>query len=307
MIVTVAGCGALGSLLAARMIEKGMQVQAFQRKGAQLDFIRRNGITIKKEASGISNNFQLLAASNNPDQLKPSRLVIVLVKAYQTEDIYPVSQILVKNGIVLTLQNGLGNPEKLASMFGETKIAAGIDTHGAYRISPGIVGWGGDGYIILGPWQKGLDLSWVRDFLQKAGLKVTYVEDPRTAIWKKLAINSMVNTTAALTRMKNGELLKNPKALGIMKKLGQETVVAADRAGVPLNFDDIWHMHLENLNRTATNKASMLQDIEGAKQTEIDAISGEILRYARNDEEFPYTYSMYSLLKAIDLHRNIES
>ena len=69
-----------------------------------------------------------------------------------------------------------------------------------------------------------------------------------------------------------------------------------------LESDDMWAMHLENLERTAANKPSMLQDVEAGRQTEIDSISGGVLKYARDGGEFPYTRAVYSLLKAIDIN-----
>lgn len=303
MIVTMAGCGALGSLLAARLIEGGVQVQAFQRKGLQLEALKENGITIEGDRTGTTRSFKLSAVSDDPSGLRLSSLIIVLVKAYGTQGTYPVQRILEETGVVLTLQNGLGNPEKLVRMFGEERVGAGVATYGAYTIGPGVIGWGGDGNITFGPWKKGKDMLWVRDLLNEGGLKVTYVEDPRPAIWWKLTINAMVNTTSALTRMKNGEMLRNPMALEVMRRLGKEAVVAAGRAGVALDFDEIWSKNVENLERTAANKPSMLQDIEARRQTEIDAITGGALKYSRDDEEFPYTRSVYALLKAIDIHR----
>lgn len=303
MIVTMAGCGALGSLLAGRLIEGGVQVQAFQRKGVQLEALKEKGITIEGDRTGTTRNFKLSAVSDNPSELHSSRLIIVLVKAYHTEETYPVQRILEENGVVLTLQNGLGNAEKLVRIFGDEKVGAGIVTYGAYTIAPGVIGWGGDGDITFGPWKRGKDMSWVCNFLKDGGLKVTYVEDPRPAIWWKLTINAMVNTTSALTRMKNGEMLANPMALEMMRRLGKEAVVAAGRAGVALDFDEIWSKNIENLERTAANKPSMLQDIEARRQTEIDAITGGVLKYSRDDEEFPYTRSVYALLKAIDTDR----
>jgi 2-dehydropantoate 2-reductase len=303
MIVTMAGCGALGSLIAARLIEAGVEVQAFQRRGAQLQALRENGITIEADRTGTTRNFRLAAVSDDPADLMSSRLIIVLVKSYSTEGVYPVKDILEQDGVVLSLQNGLGNPETLARQFGEAPVAAGVATYGAYRLSPGVIHWGGDGWIRWGPWKAGVDMSWIDDLLTAAGLNATYMEDPRPAIWRKLAINAMVNTTAALTGMKNAELLASPMVLQMMRKLGQETVAAAMRAGVALEFKDLWAMHLENLERTAANRPSMLQDVEAGRQTEIDAISGGVLEYALDEAEFPYTRSVYALLKAIDVQR----
>jgi ketopantoate reductase len=80
----------------------------------------------------------------------------------------------------------------------------------------------------------------------------------------------------------------------------KETAVAAGRAGVDLDFDDTWTMHMENLERTSANKPSMLHDIGAERQTQIEAISGGVLKYSFDDQEFPYTRSIYALLKAID-------
>jgi len=298
--ITIVGCGALGSLLAARLIEGGLTVQVLQRTGEQLNALLDKGITIIGDRTGQDRNFALAAVSDDPSELVESRLIIVLVKSYSTESVNAAQHLLAKDGVVLTLQNGLGNIEKLVNCFNEEQLAVGIDTYGAYRISPGVIGWGGDGYIVLGPWIKNRNMNWVCELLKTGGLEVSYVDDPMPAIWRKLAINAMVNTTAALTHMKNGELLDYESIVALMRELGKEAVIAAGRAGIPLDFEEIWKFHLENLRRTASNKPSMLQDIEAQRPTEIEAISGSILQYAKDDKDFPYTRTVYNLLRAIE-------
>jgi 2-dehydropantoate 2-reductase len=299
-MVTIVGCGALGSLIAARLLEAGIEVQCLHRSGAQLLALQKSGITIDPDRDGVKRNFKLTQVTDDPTQLASTRLIIVLVKAYSTEEVFPAAHLLQKNTAVLTLQNGLGNAEKLASIFGEDMLAVGVATYGAYRISPGVIGWGGDGRISLGPWQQGRDMSWISNLLQKGGLNADYLTDPRPAVWKKLAINAMVNTVTALTRKKNGELRSNPAALDLMEQIGRETVEAARRAGVVLDFAEIWDAQMENLVRTADNKTSMLQDVESGRLTEIEAISGQVLKYSNQDVDLPCTRSVYRLLKAID-------
>jgi 2-dehydropantoate 2-reductase len=301
LTITIAGCGALGSLLAARLLEAGYRVQAFQRPGQQLQALRENGITLDKDRDGATRRYRLHAISDDPAQLAPSRLVIVLVKSYSTAELEPLGGIMTADGMVLTLQNGLGNAEVLAGLFGPQRAAAGVATYGAFGIAPGIVGWGGDGQITIGPWTGGTDVDWITQLLQSAGLQVTRVDDPRPAIWTKLAINAMLNTVTALTGMRNGEAGSNPPALELMQHLGRETVAAAARAGVPLDYHAIWKLMGENLERTAVNRTSMLQDVTAGRRTEIDVISGGVLRYAINDEEFPYTRAVHALIRAIDL------
>ena len=108
----------------------------------------------------------------------------------------------------------------------------------------------------------------------------------------------------ALTRMRNGDLLNNSWALEMMRCLCEETVVAAGRAGIELDVDEIWAMNLDNLQRTAANRTSMLQDVEAERKTEIDAICGEVLNHAQDEHEFPYTRSVHALIKAIDAHHH---
>ena len=299
-MITIAGCGALGSLFAARLLEAGHSVQAYQRPGAQLQALSRTGLTIEADRDGATRHYRLHAVSDDPAALHASRLIIVLVKAYDTVTLHPLKRLLNEDGMVLTLQNGLGNAETLAEMFGPARVAAGVTTCGAFSLKPGTVCWGGDGDITLGPWTAQANADWIADLLGTAGLKAAVVADPRPAIWTKLAINAMLNTVTALTGMRNGATRDNPPALELMQGLGRETVAAAARAGVALEFEELWTMLMRNLERTAVNRTSMLQDVCAKRRTEVDFISGGVLRFARDDSEFPCTRTVHSLLSAID-------
>tara|TARA_Y100001960_G_scaffold330589_1_gene425030 strand:+ start:734 stop:1645 length:912 start_codon:yes stop_codon:yes gene_type:complete len=303
MLITFAGCGALGSLVASKFIEAGHDIQVFQRPGAQFDALAANGITV--ESDGKRCVFPLVAISSQADRLAPSRLIIVLVKAYSTTKIGAVRKILSPDGIALTLQNGLGPADMLAEIFGNERSAAGITTIGSYLISPGVTGLGGWGDTVIGPWQVGVDISWIAETFKKAGIPVETADDPRPAIWQKLAINAMVNPVTALTGLRVGEARDRPALINIMQHLGREAVTAAGRAGIDLNFESIWQQNSRNLVRTAANKTSMLQDIEAERKMEIDAISGSVLKYAEDEGDFPYTRTIYSLLKSIDDSRGL--
>jgi 2-dehydropantoate 2-reductase len=298
-IVTIVGCGALGSLLAVRLIENGLTVQVFQRDGDQLAALRQPGITIEGDGPLSPRNVALDTVSADPSQMARSRLVIVLVKSYNTSSLEPVRKFLADDGVVLTLQNGLGNSETLADFFGSGRVAAGVATYGAFRTAPGTIAWGGDGQVSFGPWDSRQDHSWIARWLTKGSLNVAYQSDPRPALWRKLIMNAMVNPVTALTRMRNGQMLESPWTIELMQGLGNEAVTAAARAGIELDFDQAWETLQENLRLTGANRNSMLQDIEAGRRTEIDAILGSILRYATNDADFPVTRTVYQLIKAI--------
>lgn len=298
MLITFAGCGALGSLMASRLIESGIDVQVLQRPGAQHDALAENGITI--EADGQRKQYPLAGISDDPAKLSPSPLIIVLVKAYSTPDIAPAKPLLTEDGIALTLQNGLGPADVLADIFGNDRTAAGTSTIGAYTISPGITGLGGWGDTVLGPWDADTDVSWIAELFNSNGLPADLVDDPRPAIWRKLAINAMVNTVTALTGLRVGGTRESQLLIDLMEGLGREAATAAARANVAFDFDGVWEQNMRNLVRTAANKTSMLQDIEAGRKTEIDAISGSILKYADSESDFPCTRTVYALIKSID-------
>jgi len=303
MIVTVAGCGALGSIFASKLMDAGYKVQAFQRKGATQDALKK-GLTIRSGDGSSEREYQFLEVSDDPAFLKPSDLIIVLVKSFSTPEVHPVKELMKEKAVVLTLQNGIGNAETLSAIFGEKRICAGVAHYGAIRLAPGVVQEAGGAFIALGPWVKDhIPMDWVEKILKNSGFQSEYVADPRPWIWKKLAVNSMVNTTAALTGFNNAGLMNSALIMQLMESIGKEAVTAAGRAGVKIEFEDLWKVFLENISKTAANIPSMLQDNRAGRRMEVDTIPGGVLRYAERDEEFPYTRAMYAILKAIDTER----
>lgn len=299
MTVSIFGCGALGSLLAFKLVRSGVDIRVCQRPGAQFDAVQANGITFldREGNTEIAKCFVV----HSLDGLEPSDVVLVLVKAYQTEEAaLQIKGNLSPNGIVLTLQNGLGNAETLARELGEDHVSAGTCTYGAHRVGPGIVAWGGDGVIRLGPWKRGRDVFPVEDLLERAGLVVKVEPDPRRALWEKVILNASVNTVSALTRLKNGQILEVPSAVNLMKELAEEGIRAAKLAGEEIDNKSMWELVRSVLYKTAENRTSMLQDVESGRETEVDAIVGTLVEQARSKgETLPRLETVYSLVKCL--------
>jgi len=302
MIVTIAGCGALGGVIAAHLLEGGLQVQAFQRKGKTLDALREKGITILSEDRKSSISYPLTAVSDDISELLPTELIIVLVKSYDTESLFPLRDLLLKDGAVLTLQNGLGNAETLSDIFGESQVAAGITTYGGVTLSPGVVMEGLKGSIIFGAW-SGEGMEWIADTLGKAGLRIEHIRDPKPLLWKKLCMYAMASPVFALTGIPVRDISPNTFALDLMEHLGREVVEAASRAEVILDFDENWKFLMNHLQKASDHKPSMRQDMEAGRKMEVQGILGGILAHAGDEKEFPYTRSLYDLLMAIDRSR----
>jgi len=300
MKVTIIGCGALGSLLAFKLVRAGVDVLVCQRPGAQFDAIQANGITfLDREGNTVKAKCTVVPAL---DGLEPAAdLVLVLVKAYQTEEAaLSLKGHLPHNGIVLTLQNGLGNAETLARELGEDHVAAGTCTYGAHRVGPGIIAWGGDGMIRFGPWKRGRDVSRVMEILERAGMEVRLEPDPRRALWEKVILNASVNTVSALTRLKNGQMLEMPDAVELMRELAEEGIRAAKLAGEEIDNESLWALVRSVLDKTADNRTSMLQDVENGRETEVDAIVGMLVEQARlRGETLARLETVYALVKCL--------
>lgn len=301
MKVTIVGCGALGSLLAFKLVRAGIDVGVCQRPGKQFDAIRDEGITFI-DRDGKAEKVNCMVESGL-DDLPLADLVLVLVKAYQTEDAATALKGHVpRKGFVLTLQNGLGNAETLARVIGEEHVAAGTCTYGAHRIGPGRIAWGGDGLVRFGPWKAGEDLSRIEALMQKAGIETRLERDPRRALWEKVILNASVNTVSALTRLKNGQILESPEAVALMRKLVEEGVRAAHLAGEAVETEPMWLLVRTVLGKTANNRTSMLQDVENKRKTEVDAIVGTLVDQAReNGETLARLETVYALVKSLHL------
>ena len=284
MRITIAGCGALGSLFAARLGALGHAVQVLQRAGVQHDRLQAAGVEIL-ELDGQVTRAPLAGIATRGSLLEPAELVIVLVKSYATQALEELPATLAPDGLLLTLQNGLGNAEWLAQEVGAARLLAGTTTSGAYRDADGRVHWGGDGKTTLGPWTPTRpEPPWLIPPLQAAGLDAHWVPDPRPALWQKLALNVMTNPLTALLGQPNGALAEHAPLDALMRRLADETVRAAARSDVTLQPDALWTAQCDNLAATSRNRSSMLQDVLAGRPTEINAILGPLLDAAPGDD-----------------------
>jgi 2-dehydropantoate 2-reductase len=202
--------------------------------------------------------------------LPPADLVLVLVKAWQTDRVArEVPALTARDGHVLTLQNGLGNVEKLGA-----RALLGVTSQGATLAGPGRVRPAGDGPThIAGP-------DSLARLFRSAGLDATAVEPARGAslAWGKLAVNAGINALSAILNVPNGELLARPEARTLMEQAANEVAAVARAKGIALPFADAAAEARRVALATAANLSSMLQDVLRGAPTEIDAINGAVVR-----------------------------
>jgi 2-dehydropantoate 2-reductase len=293
--VLILGTGALGTLFAARLAGAGVSVTMLGTWDDGLEALRSTGAQLIA-ADGTRRSYPIHVA-RDPAECKGAGLVLVLVKAWQTERAArQLSDCLSDDGLAVTLQNGLGNAEILSHYLSPERTALGVTTTGATLLAPGLARAGGEGVVSIEGHPR---LEPLVESLRAASFTVHLVADALSLAWGKLVINAAINPLTALLRVPNGELLERPGARALMAALAREAAEVAAAEGVTLAFPDPVIAAEDVARRTAANHSSMYQDIERGAPTEIDAICGVI---ARRGEAYgvptPVNWAMWQLVKA---------
>jgi 2-dehydropantoate 2-reductase len=280
MFITIIGIGAMGCLFGAYLSQVA-EVTLLGHWPEQVAALRRSGLRLIGP-EGQENNYRLNVVTA-PEQSPPADLVLVLIKSYQTDRAaQSAKQLLAAEGIVLTLQNGLGNIEKLTAVLNPERVTLGITAQGATLLQPGVVRHAGHGPTYLAQTEKtAVTLQELAQLLQAAGLETHMVTDGVELAWGKLAVNAAINPLSALLNVPNGFLAENPTARKFMFAAAREAAAVAQAQGFNLPYADAAQRALDVAQATATNYSSMCQDVQHGRPTEIEAICGPIVRQGR--------------------------
>ena len=259
--------------MGARLSRAGHDVTLAGTWPAALDAIETGGLRVEDEAGGFrapARTFCLSARSEPP----AAQFVIVLVKAHRTASVAAAAAAASRDGILVTLQNGLGNREALEAAAGPGRAVVGVTTAGATLLGPGQV----RGYIAETLLGEAPDdrAARVADLLRSADLPARLTPDIDRLLWSKLAVNCAINPLTALHRVPNGALLERPEWREIMAAAAREVHSVAAALGIVV--DEPAERALAVARVTAANHSSMLQDLERGAPTEIDAICGAVVR-----------------------------
>ena len=294
--VLIAGSGSMACLFAARLAAAGIDVTLLANWPAGLEALQKSGVTVV-EADGSQQSYPV-KVTNDPTLCAGTRYALVLVKSWQTErTARQLAACLARDGVALTLQNGLGNLEVLGTVLGVTRAALGVTTTGANLLGPGQVRPAGEGVITLGVHPL---MSQLADLFRLGGFVVETSHDPNGLLWGKLVINAAINPITALLGIPNGEILERPTARLLLASLAREAAAVAVAQGVRLPYPDPVLAAETIARRTAANRSSMLQDVTRGAPTEIDAICGSIVAAGEHTGvPTPANRTLWQLVKAM--------
>ena len=305
MKITIIGPGAMGCLFGGFLAKNpGNEVWLLDKDPARASFIRDNGIKIE----GISGPSSVrINATHRTDEIVTCDLIILCVKSYDTDEAIKGARGLVgKDTLILTLQNGIGNIERIGKIVGMEKVAGGVTSQGATLLGVGSIRHAGRGDTIIGRVVGGrvkdLQLEAVFHVLNDAGLETKVSPNVQGLIWSKLIVNVGINALTAITRLHNGKLIKFSGTREILRIAVLEAVEVAKKNGISLIYEDPVQKVESVCEATATNISSMLQDVLKAKKTEIDFINGAIVDEGRKHGiSTPVNEVLTALVRTIEM------
>lgn len=298
--VAVIGAGAMGTLFAARIAETGREVVLVDIDRARLEAIATWGVRIVDDAGARA----VPVATATAEQLDPRQdLVLVFTKSAHTRAaVASIAHLVDGEALVLTLQNGLGNPEAIADRFPAERVLTGVAFLPADLGPDGEVRTTGTLPLALGPLVgTGADAARaVADLLVDSGFEARVSDDIDAEIWRKLAFNVALNPLGAVLGMTNGEL-DNTHGRRIADGIVAEVVATAHALGIDVDAHEVTAAVADALVAHADHEASMLQDVKARRRTEIDALAGAVCeRAAEVGVATPITQVLADLVRLVE-------
>ena len=306
MKIAVVGAGAMGSIFGARFAGAGLETALVDVAQPLVDKINADGVTVVR---GEEETTTRVPATSDPASIGVVDLVVFFVKCYHTRSAAETARPLVgPETVVASLQNGWGNGDVLVSVYDPAQVVVGVTYNSGTVLELGRVAHPGVGPTYMGPY-AGESLAGserLADALTRGGLEAHVTREIRPEIWKKLILNAATLPTAALAGMNAGALTAHGDMHELVSETAREAVAVARSLGYEIDEQErVYYIHAL-LERAGPTKASMLQDFEAGRQTEIDVINGAVVSAAdENGVSVPLNRAFVSLVKGWESMRGL--
>jgi 2-dehydropantoate 2-reductase len=299
--VCVVGCGAVGSLFAANLATlDDVDVWAFDLAREHVDAINRNGLRL----SGAGEVVGRLTATSDAAELPLCDFGIVATKAMHTESALAATAHVFADGCVATVQNGIGNEEVLARHV--ERVIRGTTFPAGKLVEPGVVQWDVKGETTFGPFEERPapfeEVERLADACTRGGMPAAAVHDARGPQWRKVIFNAATNPLGALTGLTHGRVCERPDLRALASRLVDEGKAVASAQGFELDSDPEELIDFAARPEVAYgHKASMLQDVEARRATEVDFLNGGISEFGRRlGVPTPTHDAIWALVKGVE-------
>ena len=301
MRVAILGCGAVGSLFAANLAGlDDVEVWAYDLDAAHVAAINAHGLRL----SGAGDVVGRLRATANAAELPACDFGIVATKCMHTGAAVAATAHAFSGGSVASVQNGVGNEEAIAGHV--ERVIRGTTFPAGRVVEPGHVQWDVKGDTTLGPFEPSpaalAEIERLADACTRAGMPTAAVADARGPQWRKLIFNAATNPVGALTGLTHGRVCEDPALRRLVSVLVDEGKAVAAAQGIELDSDpEALIDHAARPDVAYGHRASMLQDVEARRPTEIDWLNGGIVRFgAEQGVPTPLNEAIVALVKGVE-------
>lgn len=300
MRIAVMGTGAVGGYFGAKLAAAGHEI-AFIARGKHLDAMRRSGLQIDSTAGNLHVRHCLFAA--DPAECGTADLVLFSVKSYDTESAaHALAPLIGNKTLILSLQNGVDNAEKITRIWGAQRTFAGVVYIAAQVASAGVVLHSGGGKIVLGQSEdeNRPAAELIERTLAAAGINCSISENIETVQWTKLLWNAPFCAISSLSRADMKKILESEALIKLAMDCMAEVQAAALTRAIDLPaalFDET----IAFSKGLGAFKPSMLQDLEAKKPLEHEAFNGLVAKISQQaGKPAPINQCFYALLQQLD-------
>src|SRR3954471_5186609 len=301
MRVAVIGCGAVGSLFAANLsLLDDVEVWAFDLNELHAAAINRGGLRL----SGAGEVVGRPRATSDAAELPACDFGIVATKCLHTAAAIAATAHAFDEGCVATVQNGIGNEEVLAGHV--ERVIRGTTFPAGKITAPGVVQWDVKGDTTFGPFEERpaplAEVERLAEACTRGGMPTKAVDDARGPQWRKVIFNAATNPLGALTGLTHGRVCERPPLRRLASQLVEEGKAVAAAQGIELDADPEELIDYAARPEVAYgHKASMLQDVEARRATEVDYLNGGIAGFGRrHGVATPGHEAIWALVKGVE-------
>jgi 2-dehydropantoate 2-reductase len=299
MRVAVIGAGGIGGLYGGLLARAGHDVSLLAR-GEHLRAIQQRGLRIQSAQFGTF-TVQPTAASADPRDLGPSDLVLFAVKTYDLDDAARAAkQTMGPAACLLTFQNGVDAPDRVAEVVGDDRVLIGTTGLETTILEPGLIGHLSPTHYVTvgalhGPPTPRVDH--VVETLRAAQINASEVPDGHRALWEKAWILLPMATITSVCRAPIGPIRQLPETQRLVDQLIDEVSAVASAYGYDLPEASVRARGVIS-GWAYDGKASMARDFERGNRTELEALTGALVRLAdAKSVDVPVARTSYALLK----------
>jgi 2-dehydropantoate 2-reductase len=294
------GAGALGSYYGARLALSGNDVRFLMRR--DIEHVRRHGLTLRERDA--TRRLERVAAFASAEEIGPVDLAIVALKTTANHTLRSLlPPLLNPSTVVVTLQNGLGSEEHLASFLGAERVLGGLCYIGVMRGAPGeLIGFHTPGAITFGEFGRaaGERVAQVAQLFNGAGIRTRIADNLAEARWQKLVWNIPFNGLAIVGGgLTTDRILADAVLAAEVRPLMEEIAAAARHFGYNVSEKFI-QAQIDLTPPMGAYQPSSLVDFLAGREVEVEAIWGEPLRQAEAaGVPMPRLSAMYAELKRL--------